>query len=556
MAVDWHQNQVIYQIYPKSFYDYDQDGVGDLQGIIAKLDYLKTLGVTTLWLNPIFVSPQRDNGYDVSNYFAIDPMFGTMADFEALVAAVHERGMYLILDFVLNHTSDQHPWFLDACRSRDSPFRDYYIWADGQGDREPNNWASFFGGSVWQKEPQTQQYYFHLFNQQMPDLNWRNPEVRQAMLEIAEFWVDKGIDGLRLDAFIHIAKAALDQDYPGLEDQLTVAEFYVANLPEVNQYLEAFVSALKRKQPDLFILGEAASADTTLLAQYTDPTRSRCDAAVTFRTLVDRPIVEDRDLPFRVQRKEIDVLEMQQQFAAISAQVPAPPVLYWNNHDMARTVDRYPMFGDKNDYLAAMAMAMYLQRGIPIIYYGEELGQAGEVFDNLNDFEDIVSLNWIMQDPRMSLSPTEFLAHLNRVHKMTARGAMHWAPGEYHGFSQTRPWKIGVTTEGTADVVTESKMPHSLLHFYQQLLQLRQQKIFVQGAQYFMMVPKDVYAYRRQCGQQQIAVVANLSGDAHEVTLPSVAKEIWLQRGEAIIDGQKIKMAPVSCLAVALEDIK
>ena len=247
----WYDNAIIYQIYPKSFQDTNGDGIGDLNGIKKRIPYLKSLGVNAIWLNPVFVSPQIDNGYDVSNYFAIDPQMGTMADMESLIHELHKNGIHLIMDFVLNHTSDQHPWFQDAISDPESIYRDYYIFA-GHDNQRPNNWGSFFGGSVWEKDPaKTGQFYFHLFDKRMPDLNWKNPEVRHAMLEIAEFWLEKGIDGLRLDAFIHIAKADLRQNFPtkNNDDKPVIAEPFFANLPQVQEWLRPFCERIKQDYP-------------------------------------------------------------------------------------------------------------------------------------------------------------------------------------------------------------------------------------------------------------------------------------------------------------------
>ena len=262
----WYDQAIIYQIYPKSFQDSDGDGIGDLNGIRQRIPYLQDLGINAVWLNPVFVSPQVDNGYDVANYYAIDERMGTMADMQALIHELHEAGIRIILDFVLNHTSDQHPWFQDASRNVKSIYRDYYIFS-GHHHKRPNNWGSFFGGSVWSPDPAgTGQSYFHLFDQHMPDLNWANAEVRRAMGDVAEFWLNKGIDGLRLDAFIHIAKVDLAQNYPTLESQQepVIAEPFFANLPNVQRWLRPFCAQIKADFPNTFILGEAASANVNL----------------------------------------------------------------------------------------------------------------------------------------------------------------------------------------------------------------------------------------------------------------------------------------------------
>ena len=380
MSKHWYDQQTIYQIYPKSFNDSNHDGIGDIPGITAKIPYLKQLGITTIWLNPIYQSPQVDNGYDVSDYYQVDSSLGTMTDVETLIKTVHEHGMYLIFDFVLNHTSDQHPWFKQALADPQSKYRDYYLWQDPAADGgRPNNWGSFFGGSVWAKDPAGgSQYYFHLFDKRMPDLNWKNPAVQQAMRDVAEFWVEKGIDGLRLDAFIHLAKADFRQTYPNRTGDSTpiISDMFYAHLPKVHQYLHDFVAVIKAKHPDTYVVGEASSADPHLMVDYTTPGTDECDQVITFRTFADDNTQDDPSFSDTFQPRPMDVTAYKQNTVGIQAALAdtSLPTLYWNNHDMARVATRY---GDP-DYpqasAKALATALYLQRGIPIIYYGEELG--------------------------------------------------------------------------------------------------------------------------------------------------------------------------------------
>ena len=340
----WYDQAIIYQIYPKSFQDSDGDGIGDLNGIRQRIPYLQDLGINAVWLNPVFVSPQVDNGYDVANYYAIDERMGTMADMQALIHELHEAGIRIILDFVLNHTSDQHPWFQDASRNVKSIYRDYYIFS-GHHHKRPNNWGSFFGGSVWSPDPAgTGQSYFHLFDQHMPDLNWANAEVRRAMGDVAEFWLNKGIDGLRLDAFIHIAKVDLAQNYPTLESQQepVIAEPFFANLPNVQRWLRPFCAQIKADFPNTFILGEAASANVNLAVDYTSQHNKLMDSVITFRYFTEDTTQLDTSIPAQYQPKPLDFAKFkqtqvvwQQTLAGVSL-----PTLYWGNHDMARLATR------------------------------------------------------------------------------------------------------------------------------------------------------------------------------------------------------------------------
>jgi len=541
----WYDQQVIYQIYPKSFQDTNQDGIGDLRGVIQRIPYLKQLGVTTIWLNPIYVSPQVDNGYDVSNYYAIDQSLGTMADVEALIAALHANGMFLLLDFVMNHTSDQHPWFQDAVAHPQGLYRDYYLWADAPAKQLPNNWGSFFGGSVWEPDPgATDQYYFHLFDRHMPDLNWKNPEVRHSMLEIAKFWVDKGIDGLRLDAFIHIDKANFHQNVPNQSTEPTIAEEFYAHLPHVQPYLSKFCGALRELKPDIFILGEAASASPELLIDYSRPENNQCNAVITFRSLVDREDQLDPQLPAEFQPKGLDVEGMKRQLTTIQTKLAGVslPVLYWSNHDMARVATRYasPQYHQRS--LKCLATMLYLQRGIPIIYYGEELGLENLQFSDLTSFNDRTVQPFYDRALAVGYSSAEALAMLNQTHKMAARGPMQWdAKQPNAGFSPATPWLNGTTK--VADVASEQADSQSLLYFYQRLLRLKQTALFTQGNEIIQSTPAGIFRFTRQLDQTTATVTCNLSN--HPVTVSTdTTTEVQLLEGSVSHSGQQTIYQP------------
>ena len=516
--------RIIYQIYPKSFMDSNHDGIGDINGITSRLDYLKALGINTLWLNPIFVSPQVDNGYDVSNYFMVDPTLGTMEDFDNLVNAVHERGMELILDFVLNHTSDQHPWFKDAISNPNSIYRDYYLWQKGQDGQLPNNWGSFFGGSVWEKDPAgSEEYYFHLFAKEMPDLNWANHELRQAMLDIAKFWLNHQVDGFRLDAFIHTAKANFEQNV--FSDDLNkpqLAEEYYANMPQVQAYLSEFIHALKEIKPDIFILGEAASADIDLVESYTDPNRSMCDSVVTFRYFSD----DDQQkfisqLPQEGQPHHLDIVKLKKTMVEwqTALQDWSYPTLYWSNHDLPRILNKLMVGPDHQKDLAKMlAVLMYLQRGIPCIYYGEELGMtAGKIADP-TDFEDPFALEFMEVGLKQGFDKEELLASLSASHKMGARSVMQWTDGVYAGFSDERPW---LNANGNdVSVLLEKQDPNSILNFYSQVLAIKKEQLYTVGKIVFDIRKQDIYAYKRSFDTHQAFIFCNLTDKKQEITLP------------------------------------
>ncbi|WP_461225383.1 alpha-glucosidase [Lacticaseibacillus suihuaensis] len=604
----WSDQAIIYQIYPKSFQDSNGDGVGDLNGIRLRIPYLKALGVTAVWLNPIFTSPQVDNGYDVANYYAVDPQMGTMADLEALVAALHAAGLRVILDFVMNHTSDQHPWFQDAIQSPDSLYRDYYIFA-GQNNRRPNNWGSFFGGSVWTPDPAgSGQSYFHLFDRRMPDLNWANPEVRHAMQDVADFWLAKGIDGLRLDAFIHIAKAPLAQDWPTAagDDALVIAEPFFANRPQVQDWLRPFCQHIKADYPDAVLLGEAASASVDLAAAYTAKSNQLMDSVVTFRYFTDRPVANPQ-LPAAYQPREMDWLAFKRVQATWQQTLVAPPTLYWSNHDMARLATRVA-----HDPLQArsLAMLMYLQRGIPIIYYGEELGMQNLRLPNAAAFADATVTAFVAQVAAAGGSAGEALAWVNRTHKLPARGPMPWgdagvAGGEAAGAGaaaqatgatapdsaathsttpdpaaaqSTAPdaaaaqattpdasaapdavtarqdaAAAGFTTgtpwltgqaAATDTVAEQAQDPNSLLVFYRDLIALKKQPLFATGSYHLLNTADTIYAYRRDYKGQQALVAVNLSATPAVLQTPLAGLARRLTAGSVTRHGDTLKLDP------------
>jgi len=541
----WYDQQVIYQIYPKSFQDTNQDGVGDLRGVIQRIPYLKALGVTTIWLNPIYVSPQVDNGYDVSNYYAIDQSLGTMADVEALIKALHAQGMYLLLDFVMNHTSDQHPWFKDAVAHPQGLYRDYYLWDSAPGQHLPNNWGSFFGGSVWEPDPgKTDQYYFHLFDRHMPDLNWKNPEVRHSMLEIAKFWVGKGIDGLRLDAFIHIDKADFRQNVPNQSTEPTIAEAFYAHLPKVQPYLSKFCGALRALKPDIFILGEAASASPELLIDYSRPENNECNAVITFRSLVDQTDQLDARIPAEFQPKQLDVEGLKQQLTTIQTKLAGVslPVLYWSNHDMARVATRYASPKFRLASLKCLATMLYLQRGLPIIYYGEELGMTNLQFKSLTSFNDQTVQPFYDQAIAAGYSPTEALVMLNQTHKMAARGPMQWDASQKNaGFSTVTPWLTGAVE--VADVASEQADSQSLLQFYRQLLHLKQTALFTQGNEIIQSTPAGLFRFTRQLDSTTATVTCNLTDQPIAVTTETTTK-VRLLEGSVSHNGQQTTYQP------------
>ncbi len=546
----WYDHAIIYQIYPKSFQDSNGDGIGDLNGIRQRIPYLQNLGVNAVWLNPVFVSPQVDNGYDVSNYFAIDPHMGTMEDMENLIKDLHQAGIHLIMDLVLNHTSDQHPWFQDAIKNPNSIYRDYYIFAGHDGKR-PNNWGSFFGGSVWDPDPAgTGQSYFHLFDKRMPDLNWKNPEVRHAMLEVAEYWLKKGIDGLRLDAFIHIGKADLRQNYPTKtdDDQPVIAEPFFANLPQVQEWIRPFCEQIKQDYPDALLLGEAASASVNLAVDYTNRSNH---SVITFRYFTDDESKIDPRFSEQYQPKDLDLTAFkqnqvvwQQTLAGVSQ-----PTLYWNNHDMARIATRV---AKTQTQAKSLAMLMYLQRGIPIIYYGEELGMKNLHFTHAEQFEDQTVKPWL-KDAEQFLSKKDAMAMLSDNHKLPARGPMCWDDTKNHGFTDGTPWLTGIS-QNDATVASEMNVAGSMYSFYKQMLTLKKEKLFQNGTYYMIATDKNSYVYQRDLGDESAIVAVSLSNQKTVITVPGKYTEEKLKAGEYQLTDGKLTLMPYAGVVLKKEN--
>ena len=548
----WYDQAIIYQIYPKSFQDSNSDGIGDLNGIRKRIPYLKELGINAVWLNPIFVSPQVDNGYDVSNYFAIDPKMGTMEDMDNLIKEMHEAGIHVIMDFVLNHTSDQHPWFQDAIKNPESIYRDYYIFA-GENNQRPNNWGSFFGGSVWEKDPAgTGQFYFHLFDKRMPDLNWKNPEVRHAMTEIAKYWLEKGIDGLRLDAFIHIAKADLRQNFPvdSKDKEPVIAEPFFANLPQVQKWMRPFCEEIKQDYPDALLLGEAASANVNLAVDYTNKDNHLMDSVITFRYFTEDQSKIDPSFLSNYQPKQLDWVKFkqnqtiwQQTLSGISK-----PTLYWNNHDMARLATRIA----KNDTQArSLAMLMYLQCGIPIIYYGEELGMRNLQFENVNDFQDDTVKEFVKSAEKAGVTSKEALLMASKTHKLPARGPMPWDNERNNGFTEKEPWIKGKKLDETnaADEIADDS---SMFNFYKKLISLKKEQLFQDGNYYLWSTSDGSYVYERNLKDKKALIAVSLSQEPIEIEVGKEFSSERLSAGEYDLTAGKLRLEPYA--GVVLEN--
>lgn len=488
----WWQHAVFYEIYPRSFADSNNDGVGDLNGITSKVDYLKDLGVNAIWITPFFPSPQVDFGYDVSDYENIDPMYGTLADFETLVAAARKRGIRVILDFVINHTSNGHSWFLDSRSSRMSAHRDWYIWREGKAKgRPPNNWISDFGGSAWKFDPTTNQYYYHFFYPEQPDLNWRNPAVKQAMFDVTRWWYERGVSGFRLDAVDELFEDANLKDNPvrffgkSLYGDPIEEDEYNTEQPEIHEVLKEL-----RRVSDQYngvLIGETWPANSNELSQY-------YGKGDELQLPMDFLFTNVNDLSAAQFRKQI---------AAIDS-VSGWPTFVIGNHDRVRSYDRYGD-GQHNDQIAKLMAALYLTlRGTPILYYGEEIGMKTTPPTRKED----------VKDPK---GRTGWPKDKGRDGERTP---MQWDESENAGFSKAEPWLPVPPTAKTHNVADEARDPESILSFYKNLLKLRHANEELLEGRYVPLDQndQDVLSYLRVYKDQAVVVFLNMSGSSRRVT--------------------------------------
>ena len=500
----WWKNAVLYQIYPKSFQDANGDGIGDLPGITARLDYLQTLGVDALWLSPIFASPQVDNGYDISDYRAVDPMFGTLDDLRALIRAADARGIGIVLDLVLNHTSDRHRWFREAKKSKDNPCHDYYIWRDGTPDAPPNGMKATFGGPAWTWVPELGQYYFHQFAPQQPDLNWENPAVRRALYDMINFWIAEGVAGFRLDVIDQIAKEP--------DNGIT------ANGPRLMEFLRE----LNRETfggKDLVTVGEAWGADLARARQYSAPDGSVFSMVFQFEQMVlDQDGSKWKARPWALPELKASIAKWQQGLHGAGWNS-----LFWNNHDLPRIVSRWGDDGaHRADSAKALAVVLHGLQGTPYIYQGEELGMTNAPFGP-QDWRDLESLNAYRELCQTGTPPPQALAAVQRMARDNARTPMQWTAGPNAGFTTGTPW-MRVNPNYTA-INAEAALadPGSVFYTYRKLIALRKTNPVFAAGDFTLLCPGDtqVFAYLRRGGGQTMLVAANLSGRPAAFALPA-----------------------------------
>ncbi|WP_421251629.1 alpha,alpha-phosphotrehalase [Aeromonas sp. 600584] len=511
----WWQSAVIYQIYPKSFQDSAARGTGDLKGIMARLDYLKTLGVDALWLTPVYVSPQVDNGYDIADYLAIDPAYGTMDDFEALLAAAHARDIRIVMDIVVNHTSTEHAWFKSALGDKNSPYRDYYIWRDPVDGGVPNNWQSKFGGSAWELDPATGQYYLHLFAREQADLNWENPAVRAEVKKIIHFWANKGVDGFRLDVINLISK---DQTFPN--DEIGDGRRFYTDGPRIHEFLQD-VSRDVFAPVGAMTVGEMSSTSLEHCQRYGALDGSELSMVFNFHHLkVDYPNGD------KWTKAPFDFIELKRIFNHWQSGMHGKgwSALFWCNHDQPRIVSR---FGDEGEHrvVAAKMLASTLHglQGTPYIYQGEEIGMTNPGYQHIDDYQDVESRNIFAIKQAEGMSEGEILAILGAKSRDNSRTPMQWSAAPNAGFTSGTPWLKPAANYPEINAEAALTDQNSVFWHYRDLIALRKaHPIFTQGDyQELLTGHPQIWAYARRANGQTLLVVSNFYGEPVEFALPA-----------------------------------
>ena len=515
----WWQNGVIYQIYPKSFQDTTGSGTGDLRGVMQRLDYLQTLGVDAIWLTPFYISPQVDNGYDVANYTAIDPAYGTLDDFDALVAAAHARGIRIVLDMVFNHTSTQHAWFRESL-NKESPYRQFYIWREGTPEQLPNNWRSKFGGNAWRWHPQSEQYYLHLFAPEQADLNWENPAVRDELKKVCTFWADRGVDGLRLDVINLVSK---DQDFP--DDAMGDGRRFYTDGPRVHEYLQEMSRDVFTPR-NLMTVGEMSSTSLEHCQQYAALDGRELSMTFNFHHLkVDYPGGQKWTLA------KPDYVALKGLFRHWQQGMHnrAWNALFWCNHDQPRIVSR---FGDEGEYRVPaakmLAMVLHGMQGTPYIYQGEELGMTNPHFARITDYRDVESHNMFAELRTAGRDADELLAILASKSRDNSRTPMQWDAGDHAGFTHGEPWIALCDNAREINAESALKDPDSVFYTYQSLIALRKTLPVLTWGDYQDLLPDhpSLWCYRRQWQGHTLLVVANLSREC-QTWQPDAAEGVW-----------------------------
>ena len=522
MEKKWWKESVVYQIYPRSFCDSNGDGIGDLNGITGKLDYLKELGIDVIWLSPVYKSPNDDNGYDISDYQAIMDEFGTMEDFDRMLATAHEKGIKIMMDLVVNHTSDEHKWFIESRKSTDNPYRDYYIWRPAKEDGSlPNNWGSCFSGPAWEYDKTTDMYFLHLFSKKQPDLNWDNPAVRQDVFDMMNWWLKKGVDGFRMDVISLISKEpGLPDKEPGINGYAT---FNVsANGPHVHEYLQEMRQEALNNA-DTITVGECSGVTLEEAKKYARSDEKELNMVFQFEHMD----VDSDEKAGKWTTRKMDLRDLKKILTRWQKglQDIAWNSLYWENHDQPRSVSRFGNDSDEYREISAkmLATCIHMMQGTPYVYQGEELGMTNCPFNTLDNFRDLESINAFHElTEQGKMTEEDMMAAIGYKGRDNARTPMQWDDSAYAGFSTATPWIMVNPNYTKINAKDQVNREDSVFKYYQKLIKLRHESELIVYGTYDLILDddKDIYAYIRTLGDEKLIVYCNFSENTREVELP------------------------------------
>ena len=522
MEKRWWKESVVYQIYPRSFCDSNGDGIGDLNGITGKLDYLKELGIDVIWLSPVYKSPNDDNGYDISDYQAIMDEFGTMEDFDRMLATAHEKGIKIMMDLVVNHTSDEHKWFIESRKSTDNPYRNYYIWRPAKEDGSlPNNWGSCFSGPAWEYDKTTDMYFLHLFSKKQPDLNWDNPAVRQDVFDMMNWWLKKGVDGFRMDVISLISKEpGLPDKEPGINGYAT---FNVsANGPHVHEYLQE-MRQKALNNADTITVGECSGVTLEEAKKYARSDEKELNMVFQFEHMD----VDSDEKAGKWTTRKMDLRNLKKILTRWQKglQDIAWNSLYWENHDQPRSVSRFGNDSDEYREISAkmLATCIHMMQGTPYVYQGEELGMTNCPFNTLDNFRDLESINAFHElTEQGKMTEEDMMAAIGYKGRDNARTPMQWDDSAYAGFSTATPWIMVNPNYTKINAKDQINREDSVFKYYQKLIKLRHESELIVYGTYDLILDddKDIYAYIRTLGDEKLIVYCNFSENTREVELP------------------------------------
>ena len=522
MEKRWWKESVVYQIYPRSFCDSNGDGIGDLNGITGKLDYLKELGIDVIWLSPVYKSPNDDNGYDISDYQAIMDEFGTKEDFDRMLATAHEKGIKIMMDLVVNHTSDEHKWFIESRKSTDNPYRDYYIWRPAKEDGSlPNNWGSCFSGPAWEYDKTTDMYFLHLFSKKQPDLNWDNPAVRQDVFDMMNWWLKKGVDGFRMDVISLISKEpGLPDKEPGINGYAT---FNVsANGPHVHEYLQE-MRQKALNNADTITVGECSGVTLEEAKKYARSDEKELNMVFQFEHMD----VDSDEKAGKWTTRKMDLRNLKKILTRWQKglQDIAWNSLYWENHDQPRSVSRFGNDSDEYREISAkmLATCIHMMQGTPYVYQGEELGMTNCPFNTLDNFRDLESINAFHElTEQGKMTEEDMMAAIGYKGRDNARTPMQWDDSAYAGFSTANPWIMVNPNYTKINAKDQVNREDSVFKYYQKLIKLRHESELIVYGTYDLILDddKDIYAYIRTLGDEKLIVYCNFSENTREVELP------------------------------------